>query len=163
MTSTQFWVGALVPSFIKWANPYLKKLFKLSEFDTQIQGRVTSKQYPSYFGVLYGFWIITILGSGVAVLLLMMVYGSSLFPGKSFAALTFVGLINMIGAWFVLGALLNILFWQISSNNFRDYVKFRQIKSGWNYEINQQIATLLKIGLVYYLITFPLQAYLIYF
>lgn len=161
MSSTQFWVGALVPPLIKWANPYLKKLFKLSEFDTQTQERVTSKQYPSYFGILYGLWVITLLGTGVAVLLLMMVYGQSMFPGKSFAILTFVGLINMIGVWFILGALLDILFWQISSNNFRDYVKFKQLKSGWGFDMGQQIVSLFKIGFVYYLVAIPVMVILL--
>lgn len=163
MSSTQFWVGALVPPFIKWANSYLKKLFKLSEFDIQTKQRVTHKQYPTYHRVLYGFWVITLLSTGVAELLLMMICGSSLFPEKSFFILTMLGLINMIGAWFIFGALLSFVFWQISSANFRDYVIFRQIKSGWNYEINQQIVTLLKIGVVYYLVTFPPQMYLIFF
>ncbi len=161
MSSTQFWVGALVPPFIKWVNPYLKKFFKLSEFDDQIKERVTNKKYPSYYGVLYGIWVITLLGIGVAELLLMMIYGSSFFPGKSFAVLTFVGLINMIGMWFIGGAMLNFLFWQVSSENFRDYIKFRQIKSGWGFEIKQQIITLIKLGVIYYIITFPVMFYLL--
>lgn len=163
MSSTQFWVGALVPPLIKWANPYLKKFFNLSEFDAQTKERVINKQYPPYFGVLYGLWVITLLGTGVAVLLFIMIYGSSLFTKASFAVLTFVGLINMIGSWFIFGALLDFLFWQMSPQNFRDYVIFRQIRSGWGYNVKQQIATLLKIGLVYYLVTFPLQVYLIFF
>lgn len=91
----------------------------------------------------------------------MMIYGSNLFPGKSFAIITFVGLINMLGAWFILGALLDAVFWQISSENFRDYVKFRQLKSGWGYDIKQQIATLIKIGFVYYLIAIPVMIILL--
>lgn len=163
MSSTQFWVGMLVPPLIKWVNPYFKRFFKLTEFDTQTKERVISKQYPAYFGALYALWIITLLGAGVAALLFIIVYGQSIFPEKSLAILTFIGLVNMIGAWFLLGALLDFFFWQISPPNFRDYVIFRQIKSGWNYEINQQIATLLKIGVAYYLVTFPLQAYLLFF
>lgn len=161
MSSTQFWVGMLVPPFIKWANPYLKKFFKLNEFDAQTNERVTTKQYPIYYGVLYGLWVITILGSGIAVLLFLMIYGQNLFPDKGFVTFTALGLINMIGTWFIFGALLDILFWQISSENFRDYVKFRQLKSGWGYDIKQQIATLIKIGLVYYLFTLPIIFFLL--
>lgn len=161
MGSTQFWVGALVPPLIKWANPYLKKFFKLNEFDTQTQARVTSKQYPSYYGVLYGLWIITILGTGVAVLLFMIIYGTAIFPGKGYAALIFAGLINMIGAWFIFGAFLDMIFWQISPENFRDYVKFRQLKDGWGYDIKQQILTLLKIGFIYYIFALPLTIFLL--
>lgn len=163
MSSTQFWVGALVPPLMKWLNPYLKKFFKLNEFDTQTQARVTSKQYPFYYSFLYTLWVLTLLATGIAALLFFMVYGTTIFPDKSYAVPIFLGLINMLGVWFIFGALLDFVFWQISSANFRDYVIFRQIKSGWGYEINQQIATLLKTGLVYYLITFPLQAYLIFF
>lgn len=161
MSSTQFWVGALVPPFIKWINPYLKKFFKLTEFDAQTKERVVNKQYPTYFEVLYGLWVITLLGTGVAVLLLMMIYGSSLFPEKSFFILIMLGLINMIGAWFIFGALLDILFWQISSNNFRDYVTFKQLKSGWGYDIKQQVFALLKIGFIYYIFALPLIAFLL--
>lgn len=161
MSSTQFWVGALVPSFLKWVNPYLRKFFKLSEFDAQTQARVANKQYPSYFRVLYGIWVITLLGTGIVELLLMMIYGSSLFPGKSFAVLTFLGLINMIGVWFIFGAILDMVFWQISTRNFKDYVILKQFKSGWGYDIKQQIVTLFKIGFIYYIFALPFMALLI--
>lgn len=161
MSSTPFWVGMLVPPLIKWANPFLKKFVKLNEFDSQTKERVITKKYPFYYSFLYTLWILILLGTGIAVLLFMMIYGSKLFPEKSFAILTFVGLINMIGAWFILGALLETVFWQISSENFRDYVKFRQLKSGWGYNIKQQIFTLVKIGIVYYILTLPLIVYLL--
>jgi len=41
----------------------------------------------------------------------------------------------MIGVWFIAGAILDLLFWQISPQTFRDYVIFRQIKSGWGFDI----------------------------
>ncbi|MDP3973755.1 MAG: hypothetical protein Q8P92_02895 [Candidatus Daviesbacteria bacterium] len=161
MNSTQFWVGALVPPFIKWVNPYLKRFFKLSEFDSETKKRVSSKQYPSYFGFLYSLWVISLLSSGFITLLWFMIFGQPLFPDKSYAVPVFLGLINMIGVWFIAGAILDLLFWQISSENFRDYVILRQIKSGWGFDINQQIATLVKIGIVYYIITLPLTLYLL--
>lgn len=161
MSSTQFWVGMLVPPLIKWANPYLKKFFKLNEFDTQTRERVTTKQYPLYYSFLYYLWVIAILWSGIAVLLLMMIYGSSLFPEKSFIVLTFVGLINMIGVWFVFGAFLDMIFWQISPENFRDYVKLMRIKSGWGYDITQQVSALFKIGFIYYILALPLTVFLL--
>lgn len=161
MSSTQFWVGALVPPFIKWINPYLKKFFKLNEFDAQIKERVTSKQYPFFYSFLYTLWIVSLLSTGVVVLLLMMMYGNYFLPEKSFAILTFVGLINMIGSWFILGALLDTVFWKISSENFRDYIKFRQLKSGFGYDIQQQIAALWKIGVIYYIFALPVLVLLI--
>ncbi|MBI2021678.1 hypothetical protein HYS93_02205 [Candidatus Daviesbacteria bacterium] len=162
MSSTQFWVGALVPPLVKWLNPYLKKFFKLSEFDSQTQERVASKQYPFFYGALYTLWVLTLLGSGITVLLLMMIYGPAFFPGKSYTALILIGLINMIGSWMIFGAILDALFWQLSPENFRDYVKFRQLKSGWEYDIKQQIITLFKIGFIYYLLTAPIILYLLY-
>ena len=162
MSSTQFWVGALVPPFIKWANPYLKKFFKLTEFDSETKARILTKTYPFYFGFLYGLWIMALLSSGIIVLILLMVYGPVIFPDKSYAVPVFLGLINMIGVWFISGALLDIIFWQISSPNFRDYVMFRQIKSGWGYDIKQQIVTLFKIGFIYYLIAIPVMLLLLY-
>lgn len=161
MSSTQFWVGMLVPPIVKWANPKIKRVFKLLEFDSQTQERVTTKQYPIYYGALYGLWVIIILGSGVAVLLFLMIFGQNIFPDKGFITFTALGLINMIGTWFIFGALLDILFWQVSSENFRDYVKFRQLKSGWGYDIKQQISTLVKIGVIYYLLTLPIMVYLL--
>src|SRR3989344_9153934 len=161
MSSTQFWVGMLVPPFIKWANPYLKKFFKLTEFDSETKTRVFAKQYPTYFGFLYSLWILALLSTGLIVLLWLMIYGPAIFPNKSYAIPVFLGLINMIGAWFIFGALLDFLFWQISPANFRDYVIFRQIKSGWGYDMGQQIAALLKIGFIYYLIMAPLIVYLL--
>lgn len=161
MSLTQIWVGVLVPPIVKWASPKLKKVFKLQEFGLQTQARVAAKQYPVYYSVLYGLWVMSLVGSGIAVLLLMMIYGAVIFPGKSFAVIIFLGLINMIGTWFIFGALLDIIFWQISSENFKDYVKFKQLKSGWGYDIKQQIVTLLKIGVIYYLFAAPLMYYLL--
>ncbi|MBI2315171.1 hypothetical protein HYU93_03920 [Candidatus Daviesbacteria bacterium] len=161
MSSTQFWVGMLVPPFLKWANPYLKKFFKLTEFDNETKTRVFSKTYPVYFGFLYGLWVTALLSTGFIALIWFMISGPALFPDKSYAVPVFLGLINMIGVWFVFGALLDILFWKISSENFRDYVKFRQLKSGWGFDIKQQIAALFKIGIIYYILTLPVMAYLL--
>jgi len=156
MSSSQFWVGMLVPPFLKWASPRLRKFFKLEEFDAHTRERITTKQYPSYFSFLYGLWILALLASGIIVLLSFMIYGQTLFPDKNYAVPVFLGLINMIGVWFIFGAILDAVFWRISSEHFRDYVMFRQLKSGWGYDIKQQIVTLFKIGFVYYLVMFPL-------
>ncbi len=161
MSSTQFWVGAIVPPFIKWIQPRLKRFFKLSEFDSQTKIRVTAKQYPTYFSVLYGLWIISLLSTGFIVLIWFMISGPAIFPGRSYAIPVFLGLINMIGAWFIFGAILDFLFWKVSSENFRDYVILRQIKSGWGYDMKQQIATLVKIGVIYYIFTPPIILYLL--
>ena len=161
MSSTQFWTGMLIPPFIKWVNPYLKKFFKLTEFDSEIKAKVFNKTYPASFNFLYSLWIITLLSTGFTVLIWFMISGSTLFAGKSYAVPVFLGFINMIGVWFIAGATLNFVFWQISSENFRDYIKFRQIKSGWAFYINQQIITLFKIGIIYYIVTSPLIAYLL--
>ncbi len=163
MSSTQFWVGAIVPPFIKWIQPRLKRFFKLDEVDSQTRIRVAAKQYPAYFSVLYGLWIISLLSTGFIVLIWFMISGPALFPDKSYAIPVFLGLINMIGVWFIFGAVLDFLFWQISPANFRDYVILRQIKSGWGYNMKQQIITLFKIGFVYYLITVPIMVYLLFF
>lgn len=161
MSSTQFWVGMVVPPFLKWVNPYLKRFFKLTEIDNETKNRVFNKTYPSYFSFLYGLWVMVLLGTGFVVLLWFMISGPALFLDKSYAVPVFLGLINMIGAWFILGAILDFLFWQISSENFRDYVRFRQLKSGWGYDIKEQIKTLFKIGFVYYLITIPIMVFLL--
>lgn len=163
MSSTQFWVGALVPPLTTWARPVLKKFFRLTEFDNQTKARVFAKSYPFYFGFLYSLWGISIISGGLAVLMAMIIYGPIVLPDKNYTVPVLLGLINMIGTVFVLGAGLDFLFWQISPKNFRDYVIFKQIRSGWGYDIKQQIVALLKIGLVYYVITFPLQAYLLFF
>lgn len=67
----------------------------------------------------------------------------------------------MIGAFWILGAILDFLFWRISPESFRDYVIFRQIKSGWGYDIKQQIITLFKIGSIYYLVAIPVMIILL--
>jgi len=161
MSSTQFWTGMLVPQLIKWVNPYLKRYFKLAEIDNKAKTRVFSKTYPAYFGFLYSLWFMVLFSTGFIVLIWFMTSGPTLFAGKSYAVPVFLGFINMIGVWFIAGATLNFVFWQISSENFRDYIKFRQIKSGWAFYINQQIITLFKIGIIYYIVTSPLIAYLL--
>lgn len=161
MSSTQFWVGALVPPFIKWASPLFKKFFKLSEFDNQTKARVLAKNYPTYFGFLYTLWGISLILGGLAVLIFMMIYGPTILPNKNYAVPILIGLINMIGAFWILGAILDFLFWQVSSANFRDYIIFKQLKSGWGYDIKQQISTLLKIGFIYYIFALPLTIFLL--
>ena len=161
MSSTQFWVGMLISPFLKWVNPSLRKFFNLPKINNVTKNRVFSKTYPTYFGFLYSLWIMALLSSGFIELIWFMLSGPALFPGKSYAIPVFLGLINMIGIWFIFGALLDILFWQVSSENFRDYVKFRMIKSGWGYEIKQQIITLIKLEIIYYVVVSPLIAYLL--
>lgn len=161
MSSTQFWVGMLVPPLIKWVNPRLKKFFKLTEFSVEIKERVSAKQYPFYYSFLYNLWLIMLLGIGIVVLLFIMIYGVELFPTKSFVVIIFVGLINMIGSWFIFGAIFDLVFWQISAENFRDYVRLRQLKSGWGHDMQQQIMALLKIGVIYYIFALPFMVLLI--
>ena len=161
MSLTQFWAGMFVPPIVKWANPVIGKYLKLKKLDANIQEKVTNRSYHSYFALLFDLWILAILGSGIAVLIFIMIYGPNLFVGRSFVALTILGLINMIGVWFIFGGLLDFLFWQISSKDFRDYVIFRQIKSGLGYDVKQQIVTLFKIGLIYYIVTLPIMIFLL--
>ena len=161
MSSTQFWVGALVPPLIKWVNPFLRKFFKLAEFDAQTKERVNHKQYPFYFGFLYGLWVTALLSTGLITLVWFMIFGPPFLPDRSYAIPVFLGLINMMGVWFIFGAMLDFLFWQMSTENFRDYVILRQIKLGWGYDIKQQVTTLLKIGLIYYLVAIPIMVLLL--
>ena len=156
MSFTQFFVGMLIPPLVRWSNKHLKNYFKLTEIDALVKERITSKSYPSYYSILYGLWIIALLSNGIIELLFMIIYGPNIFPGKSFAVHTFLGLINMIGVWFIAGAILDFLVWGVSTANFRDYAMFRQLKSGWPYDMKQQISTILKLGILYYLITTPL-------
>lgn len=161
MSSTQFWVGVLVPPIIKRAMPFLKKTFNLPEFDEKTRQRVTSKQYPSFYSALYNLWQVSLFFSPVVFMIIGWIYLFQLFPQKNPGLLLLVGLLNLFGSFFILGAILDIIFWSISPKNFRDYVRYRQIKIGWGFEFKQQIITLLKIGFIYYLITLPLQAYLL--
>jgi len=163
MSSTPFWVGMIVPPFIKWVQPRLKRFFRLDQFNIETKTRVLNKQYPSYYGFLYSLWIISLLVPGIASLFLLMFFAQGLVPVEKYTAIVFIAIINMFGVWFVAGAILDALYWFISSENFRDYVRFKQIKTGWDFDIKQQIITLFKIGFVYYLVTLPIMLYLIFF
>ncbi|MBI4130758.1 hypothetical protein HY468_05550 [Candidatus Roizmanbacteria bacterium] len=162
MSSTQFWVGMLVPPLVKWASPRLKKFFKLEEFDTKTRSRITTKQYPSYYAFFYALWILSLLSTGIIGLFLIMIYVPEIIPGTSYTVSLWLGLVNMIGIWFIAGALLDSIYWLISPPNFRDYVLLRQLKEGWGYDIKQQIITLVKIGVVYYLVMLPLILFLLF-
>jgi len=85
MSLAQFWVGAIVPPFIKWIQPCLKRFFKLDEVDGQTRTRVFTKQYPFYFSFLYSLWIMALLSTGFIVLIWFMISGLAFFPGKSYA------------------------------------------------------------------------------
>lgn len=161
MSSTQFWVALLVPPFMKWIMPRIKKYVKLEEFDKETKARITTKQYPLYYSFFYALWILSLLSTGIIGLFLIMIYLPEVLPGKSYTVSIWLGLINMFGVWFIFGALLDIIYWLISPNNFRDYVMFRQSKEGWGFKIDQQIKTLFIIGIVYYLITSPLIIFLL--
>jgi len=87
---------------------------------------------------------------------------TQLVPQEKYGLIIWFGLIMFLGSFMIPGALLDFLFWSISPENFRDYVKFRLIKSGWGYEMRDQIMTLFKIGLIYLLLTSPLVIYLLY-
>lgn len=163
MSSTQFWVGALVPPLIKKTVPFLKKAFHLPEIDKATKQRVTSKQYPPFYSTFYNTWQLSLIFTPIIFMIISLVYLFQQFPQKSAGTLIFIALLNFFGSFFILGAILDIVLWTISSKNFKDYVRYRQMKVGWGFEIKQQIAMLLKIGVVYYLVTFPLQAYLIFF
>ncbi|HCM37504.1 MAG: hypothetical protein UV61_C0002G0054 [Candidatus Gottesmanbacteria bacterium GW2011_GWB1_43_11] len=162
MSSTQFWVAVFVPQIIERISPHFKRLFALKEFDSQTQQRVSSKEYPAFYALLYLLWGISLISFGCVLLLFIIIYMTQLVPQEKYGLIIWFGLIMFLGSFMIPGALLDFLFWSISPENFRDYVKFRLIKSGWGYEMRDQIMTLFKIGLIYLLLTSPLVIYLLY-
>lgn len=156
MSSMQFWVSLLVPPIVKHLQPRLRRFFTLSEFNAETRIRVLNKQYPKSYNSFYNLWIISLLVPGIASLFLVMYFAQGLVPVEKYSAVAFIGIINMFGVWFIGGAILDFIFWQISPPNFRDYVIFRQIKTGWGFDIKEQIITLFRIGFVYYLVVIPI-------
>ena len=152
-------IGALVPSLVKEAVPLVARKFRLGEFDEATKARVSRLVYPKYYGLLYGLWISVLFIIGFAALGLFFALAAR-FPEKA-ASYIWLGLINMIGAWLILGAALDAAFWMLSSEHFRDYVRLRQIKSGSGYPIEGQIKVLLTLGVIYYIIFLPVMIFLL--
>ena len=152
-------IGALVPSLVKKAVPFVARKFRLGEFDEATKARVSRLVYSKYYGLLYGLWISVLFIIGFAALGLFFALAAR-FPEKV-AAYIFLGIITMIGAWLILGAALDAVFWLLSPKHFRDYVRLRQIKSGGGYPIEGQIKVLLTLGVIYYIIFLPVMIFLL--
>ncbi|MBI2173649.1 MAG: hypothetical protein HYU33_00415 [Candidatus Omnitrophica bacterium] len=161
MSSHYSLIAVLVPLLTKKAIPLIQRIFKLQAFDAQTQDKVRQQPYPRYYRALYDLWLIALILGGCAVTFLLVGFFSRFFPEKSIATLIWMGIINMIGVWFLFGAFLDALLWRMASEKFKDYVKLRQIESGTGYEIPQQIATLIKLGILYYLVVSPIILYLL--
>ncbi|MBI2035926.1 MAG: hypothetical protein HYT12_04605 [Candidatus Liptonbacteria bacterium] len=158
-------IGALVPTLIKKLPEILKRVFKLQLIDEAIKARVLSKAYPQYYKIGYALWLICIFSSGFAVFGYIAFYLPVSFLnfdyGSEYWKFIFLGLINMLGAWFIIGAILDQLFWSLSSENFRDYVRHRNIKEGMDVDAPLQIKTLWKIGVGYYILFSPVLYFLL--
>ncbi|MDP3769817.1 MAG: hypothetical protein U1A23_01540 [Candidatus Sungbacteria bacterium] len=160
-----FWhnsiIGAFVPSLVKKAVPFIAKKFKLAEFDAAARERVSRQNYPKHYVLWYGLWGFKLVMSGFVVFGAFFIAGIR-FP-ESFGLLVLMGIVNMVGAWLLLGGLINAALWRVSSEHFQDYVRFRQIKSGTGYVIEQQIWVLIKIGIIYYIVLLPVMLGLLIF
>ncbi len=152
-------IGALVPTLVKKAVPFVAKKFGMTEFDEATKVRLNGQPYPRYYGLLYGLWILALFMIGFVALGLSFVFAAK-SPEKA-ASYIWLGLINMIGFWFILGAFFDTIFWGISTKKFRDYAYMRQIRSGSPYSMAQQIKVLLKIGVWYYMIVSPIIFFLL--
>lgn len=153
-------IAALVPAIVKKAVPFIAKKFGLSEFDEATKIRVSQQAYPAFYGFLYGLWTIVLLISGLAALGVFFALAAR-FPQKA-GPYFLLGIINMIGAWLVVGALLDAVFWRLSSEKFRDYVRLKLMKSSSGYSIEGQIKVLLTLGGMYYLLLSPVIIYLFF-
>lgn len=153
-------IAAIVPAIVKKAASFIAKKFKLAEFDEATKTRVSQQAYPAFYGFLYGLWIIVLLMSGLAVLGVFFALAAR-FPEKV-ASYLLLGTINMIGGWFVLGALLDAVFWRLSSEKFRDYMRLKLIKSNSGYAMEEQVRVLLTLGGMYYLVLSPVIIYLLF-
>lgn len=153
-------LGALVPALVKKATPWVARRFRLVEFDDATKVRVAQTAYPNSFRVWYGLWVLAITLSGAAAFAICALLGLRVMPDR-LAACIWLSLINMVGAWLLLGGLLDALFWSVSSARFRDYVRWRQITSGFGYPIEAQVKVLCTVGLAYYAICLPVMVFLL--
>lgn len=161
MSAQYFVISVLVPWLTKKATRVVARAFKLQEMDARTQDRVRQQRYPRYYAVLYGLWVMAPLAAGCLVLWPIFRFLPRFFPDKSMATFIWVGLINVIGGWFLLGAFLDAVLWRLASGQFKDYVRLRQLESGTGYEMPQQVAVLVRIGGLYYLIGGPLTLYVL--
>src|SRR3989338_7915825 len=156
---TYFTTGALVPMLVKKMPAVLKNIFKLQLINEVIKARVSLKEYPQYYKIGYAFWLFCILSGGFIVFGYIAFYLPATFVnfdyGGDYWKFIALGLINMIGAWLIGGTILDMIFWSISSENFRDYTRYRCIKDGMDVDIPIQIKTLWKIGIGYYILLSP--------
>lgn len=151
----------LVPWLTKKALGVIARAFKLQEFDACTQARVRQKRYPRYYAALYVLWALLLFAGGCTVLWPIFQVLPPLFPEKGIATFILVGLINVIGGWLLIGALLDAIFWRFASSQFRDYVRLRQLEAGTGYEMRQQIVVLATLGLLYYMVGGPVTLYLL--
>lgn len=152
-------IGPLAAWLTKKIPAALKKIFKLQPIDETTKMRVAAKRYPVYYKIGYALWVICIFSTGLAAFCYIAFYLSAVSPGFHYALwwkYALLGLINMIGAWFIAGAALDWLFWRLSSDNFRDYVRRRCVKDGFDIDVPLQVKTLWKIGVAYYILFFPI-------
>ncbi|MBI2448359.1 hypothetical protein HYV44_02245 [Candidatus Microgenomates bacterium] len=160
MSSIQYSIiGALIPGLVKKAIPAISKRLGLTSFDATTKNRVGKQKYPPYYGFLYGLWVLLLLASGFAVLGIF--FALAFRTPEKIAPYIWLGLINAIGGWFILGALIDVILWSMSSEKFRDYIRLRLLKAESGYQMADQIKALFKIGIVYYLILSPVIIYLI--
>jgi len=158
-------IGVLVPALIKKTPAALKRIFKLLAIDDATKARVAAKAYPRYYKIGYALWLLCLFSSGFIAFGYIAFYLPAAFVDFDYASeywkFIALGLINMIGAWLIVGAILDMIFWSLSSVNFRDYVRYRNIKEGMDVEMPEQIRTLWKIGIGYYILFSPILYFLL--
>ena len=157
-------IGVLVPELIKKAPAVLKRIFRLRAIDDATKARVAAKEYPRYYKIGYTLWLFCLFSIGFVIFGYIAFYlpvASVNFDYSKYWRYLFLGLINMIGAWFIIGAIFDQIFWWLSSDSFKDYVRYRNIKEGMDVDIPEQIKTLWKIGIGYYILFSPVLYFLL--
>ncbi|OGX30527.1 MAG: hypothetical protein A2787_05660 [Omnitrophica WOR_2 bacterium RIFCSPHIGHO2_01_FULL_48_9] len=154
-------IGALVPDLVKKIMPHAGRLFGVAQIDEETKKRVKNLQYPKHYSALYALWMTVLIGAGLAPLFVVPFWGFINFPEKGLFLFVLLGILNTIGALALFNGLIDAVFWQMSSPHFRDYVRFCQIKSGTGYVIEQQIAAMIKIGAIYYLVLLSVMFFLL--
>lgn len=157
--------GVIAGEIAKKFMPALFNVFKIKKLDEDKIQEIQSTTYPFYFEIIFICWIFLYIGISIGSIFLIIYSfprlqellfssGAIYFSANSDPA--YAALVNFPGFLLLGGSILAFFTWRVSSHTFKNFLLYRGLQGGSNFDFLASFKPIFVLGIIYYLLTAPI-------
>lgn len=162
--------GVIAGEIAKKFMPALFNALKIKKLDEDKIQEVKNTTYPFYYEILFISWIFLYIGISIGSIFLIIYFfprlqellfssGAIYFSANSDSA--YAALVNFPGFLLLGGSILAYLTWGVSSHNFKNFLLYKGLQGGNNFDFLASFKPIFVIGIIYYLLSAPIFYFLL--